>query len=730
MLVVIVGLVATLSLGGVTALEGYFGQQSGTAASSSSHRQAVVGTLQVPGPLPANAFTVDGNGTLTHVSRNGTFRLSPTWKPVAIVVAADRTHHLGLMSLSVQREPTAPVHLAVTPESTAEALVFLSPLLSTSNPVVAKATMAVIAKDAQVRALASKIASLLRKPPVGSQPELALEQPLEKAITSVLKKESQLKAEHPIPPNGGGSRDPGTGQCTGTLIKAENSYDATQMNIASGGNGTCDLQVLENGPAASQATTAWVATVYQLNPDTFVSPTEVQSDANNMCETYGLSQANEMGTLLVLPPTSIYDWLTDPVSSLIGQATSLDVTPYINATTPGLYIYRAYSGGGQLTGQGNLNPLWANDSCLLDSSSEPNATSLYNTALGVNVLLMALDGINPILGVTADVQGNEGCVAPFLSGAVSSVSELTDSSLQTATGVIQTVASVATPLLTGLLSCQVGIAQDTATNSIIQQLYGLSDTASEEVLAKAELPVQLGATALKAINLMEYSHPVESGFVTLGSPFANGQQQQPAANVVSGENAGDTIALPSGQSQYFYVGATSGGYPMLPSWSEDLGVHAASGNEAVSIGRSTSNMGSFSTNTPNIAIGGVGVSGYTVDQIFQSHVANVGPGSSGGGSQLVRGPQLNLTFTTSSGDMVMILVGGQGDGNITLTSLDATKLENGTYSEAGSQVFASEAIYEADLPPGTYTTTITSVSSLNNSWSSLGAVAYVLSPSP
>lgn len=192
---------------------------------------------------------------------------------------------------------------------------------------------------------------------------------------------------------------------------------------------------------------------------------------------------------------------------------------------------------------------------------------------------------------------------------------------------------------------------------------------------------------------------------------------------------GESIVLAPGEGQYFYVGSTAGGKPMGSiSWSPDLSATASySGNEAISIGRSTSNSGSYSSLTGTDAIAGASLIGYTVKEVFRKSVSAVGPGYSGGPETSAAGESLELPFTTQSGDLVLILAGGQGTGDLQLSGIAAEPLQNKTYS-AGSQVLASAAIYEAVLSGGNYTAHWTSTTYLTNSGTSLGAVVYVLEP--
>lgn len=119
------------------------------------------------------------------------------------------------------------------------------------------------------------------------------------------------------------------------------------------------------------------------------------------------------------------------------------------------------------------------------------------------------------------------------------------------------------------------------------------------------------------------------------------------AAVDSGIAPAQAISLPSGDGQYFCVGSTAGGQPMEPvSWlaGQDLAVTAAcSGGQAISIGRSTSDGGSFTSAVGSYAIAGAGPSGYAVAQTFSAQASKVGPGKNAPGGLL---GERSSTFST------------------------------------------------------------------------------------
>lgn len=221
-----------------------------------------------------------------------------------------------------------------------------------------------------------------------------------------------------------------------------------------------------------------------------------------------------------------------------------------------------------------------------------------------------------------------------------------------------------------------------------------------------------------------------------GSGGSEGSSSQSGQFLEAAIAPAESLTMPAGAERYLYVGSTAGGRPMEAiTWSPDLSVTAAySGNEAISVGQSSSNTGSYSSASGNHAIAGVALSGYTVVRTFSAHASAIGPGYSGGPDITAAGVSLDLPFATEAGDVVLILIGGEGTGELDLSRISATTLQNETYSEGPADVngykdvLASAAIYTATLPAGSYTAHWSSTTYLTNSGTSLGAVAYVLRP--
>jgi len=207
------------------------------------------------------------------------------------------------------------------------------------------------------------------------------------------------------------------------------------------------------------------------------------------------------------------------------------------------------------------------------------------------------------------------------------------------------------------------------------------------------------------------------------------------ASVDSAAAQSGSIMLPAGHGEYFYVGSTSGEQPVeLISWLEgqNLAVSArGSGDQAISIGHSTADSGSYSTMAAAAAILGVGIDGYEVVQTFSGEAAKAGHHATRHPEKAIKGASLTLKFATTEADqLVLILVGGQSTGTLALSGIDATSLQNATYGTPASDVLASAAAYTAQLPVGRHKAKWRSETYAPNAGTSLGAVVYVLAPAP
>jgi len=223
--------------------------------------------------------------------------------------------------------------------------------------------------------------------------------------------------------------------------------------------------------------------------------------------------------------------------------------------------------------------------------------------------------------------------------------------------------------------------------------------------------------------------------LTLATLAVGAHAASAAASIESTVAPGESLSLPEGHGQYFFVGSTAGDQPIGSiSWlgSQDLAVSApGSGYQAISIGHAASHEGSFVSLSSSAAIAGVGLDGYTIVQTFSQQRTKPAHTATHKPEKPIRGASVTLPFTTTdAGQLVLILAGGQATGTLELSGIEATELQNATYRPPASASLASAAAYTAQLPVGKHKAKLRSWTYAPNSGTSVGAVAYVLAPAP
>ncbi len=318
------------------------------------------------------------------------------------------------------------------------------------------------------------------------------------------------------------------GFCYSNIVVIAPTYDQTAAAVRSGPGGTCEIALSTDGIASESfgldtETTVWVDEVSSAGDPKLSSLPAVSeaAGASGLCGTF--DESSTIGADIVFPPSSVYDWLSDPLGSAI--TTIIDRTlpsgipaqvPSFPANTSGVYISRAFSGGGQWIP--TLYPQLGDDSCLV--SQVQNGPIYYNEARVVNVLLFALDAAGPLVSLDDEFSENNRCVVETLSASVTALSEVlvpkTAASNDPETSLVSELEEVTPNLLASLVGC----AYQEATVDLLTNLLNTITKGSEDVAARAQLPAQLGAAVLKFINLVEYSHAVESAFIIHGNPFS------------------------------------------------------------------------------------------------------------------------------------------------------------------------------------------------------------------
>ncbi len=161
------------------------------------------------------------------------------------------------------------------------------------------------------------------------------------------------------------------------------------------------------------------------------------------------------------------------------------------------------------------------------------------------------------------------------------------------------------------------------------------------------------------------------------------------------------------------------------SWKQALGVTATPLKaRGISIGRSGSQLGDFSSAAPSFGLAGVGIRGY---KVVSTHSA-FARGKAHRGKGRAAAPSLRIPgVKTASGQLVMVLVGGQGTSSVSLSGLSVRRLAGRTDLGSGSRAIVGA--WNASPRKGSHTVAVRTKVPATNSGTSVGAVVYVLSPS-
>jgi hypothetical protein len=92
------------------------------------------------------------------------------------------------------------------------------------------------------------------------------------------------------------------------------------------------------------------------------------------------------------------------------------------------------------------------------------------------------------------------------------------------------------------------------------------------------------------------------------------------------------------------------------------------------------------------------------------------------------GISLAVSAAAKPGDLLLVVVGGEGMGLLHYGGPALHTLINVTYSECGSHVIASSGIFAAELSPGVEHLTFSGTTYHTNKGATIGAVAYTLAP--
>ena len=227
-------------------------------------------------------------------------------------------------------------------------------------------------------------------------------------------------------------------------------------------------------------------------------------------------------------------------------------------------------------------------------------------------------------------------------------------------------------------------------------------------------------------------------FLTVNlSPVINDLTNHPSDEVgpyvtTWGTAYSNDLKMQNGSQQYFFVGSNGGCTSLYNmSWNPNLGLRSGyhytnSGHlnfTTISIGHQSSHNGSYLTRATNYGIAGIGVDNYGSFSAFNaSNVGNAG---------------VSLSFNLKQPSLVVLMVGGEGDGHFNITKIVGNAKKSSftlavsyTNSKDSFNAIAGGAILYSNLSAGTYNITISGIISPTNDGIGTGAVAYVFTPKP
>jgi hypothetical protein len=179
---------------------------------------------------------------------------------------------------------------------------------------------------------------------------------------------------------------------------------------------------------------------------------------------------------------------------------------------------------------------------------------------------------------------------------------------------------------------------------------------------------------------------------------------------------------------YFWVAGVDGpsGSSAITkvSWKQGLkGTATRLRGPAISAGRSTSHLGSFSSGAPAFGLGGVAVRGY---KVLSTHTA-VAHGRAHRGKGKAPSPSVKLSVRTSAGQVLLVLAAGQSTSSIAISGVRARSLGGRTFTAPGSRALVGA--WSASPAKGSHAVVVRAKVPATNSGTTVAAVVYVLGPS-
>ncbi len=569
----------------------WFKDAAGNVATSASDRitsvivTAISGAVTPPSGVSSSSLTVVSLGNTASVDSTGSFSTQVYEEGVTVVAAMSPGKEFGLMNV-VSTYSTAKstsendggqtkvraayksfasnsMAIELNAKTTAVSMVFVTPYFLTNDQDKAANIISVIEADPKVAILANVIESVFNE--ADPLENTTLQTALTDAITSVLNtiqisvtssastsKSVNIPSSSPkiiqLPKRSKDFSNKLTAK-TETQYSIDTNYIKLGITESSDGY-NIDVDSIGDewvNPLKWNAVD-WIGEIGQLDSSQFTSLTALTNKSQNKNNIYiripnqnsavGRDRAEAKGFL------RWFDFIGNAMDVAIGKIFNWAMGPdgvKISSNTDGVYIVRAFSGGG-----------WGSDSAERNLiSSVPNGDSNNDEAFMLNITSAVIDTMSVIVPL-ADYKE---CVEASLTTLMDLSSSIYQGSITSVDDIIgNTVPSIVENLLSLTGSC-VDVKNETSKlikgiakiNKVVNKLKGMIP-----YYKWFEIAGSIGKATERGIKLYWYATPLESAFIVVGNPFGS-------------DTTGTVPSAPTG------VTATAGNGQVTISWSSVSG---------------------------------------------------------------------------------------------------------------------------------------------------------------
>src|SRR3990172_187801 len=521
----------TIVLSGCGSGGGGGGGTTSGGTTNTSDKATITGTVFTTAGVTPNSLTIVSLGNTSSVSSTGDFSTEVYKDGVALVAAMPEGKEFGLMNVvatftngtSSAKDTTAMMKVVaaskavaatsieLSTKTTAVAMVFLTPYFSTNDPAKATTLISIIENDPKVATLGTVINNVFNEADPLTNPTLqnalgdamasvlsTIEANAQSVTKTVSKQVTSLATVIQLPKK--------AVNFSNQLTKAEYSIDADYVSLSisdssKGYNIDVDSRQLN--------TVDWIGEISQLNPSQFLSISDLTDKAKIKSNIYnrtpdqssviGRDRASAKGFLRWI------DFIGTAIDTAFSYFFSDGVT--VPSNTDGIYIVRAFSGGGWGADPGERVFL----------SQVPNGGLNDKKAFALNIVSVGLD----VAGVVVDLKGvGAGCLNDVVIASRDSIAGqvLTFSSVN---DLITFIPSVAKDEIIGLGSCVTKEASKNFLKFAGKVILSSAKEATKWVSQYKwfEIAASTGKIIERAVKLYEYATPLESVIVVVGSPF-------------------------------------------------------------------------------------------------------------------------------------------------------------------------------------------------------------------